>query len=108
MSNSICESFNTTNEKWHIISSARLRTPAHRTLIQSSHRRGQRQGSALTTELPQSLTRTRLATASDDTERAEMESEESKMLPESSFCVTTNLTKMMSDEILTDLETVNL
>ena len=63
MSYSICESFNTTNEKWHIISSARLRTPAHRTLIQSSHRQGQRQGSALTTELPQSLTRTRLGTA---------------------------------------------
>ena len=45
---------------------------------------------------------------SDDTESPEKETETKLMLPESSFCVTTNLTKIMSDELLTDLETVNL
>ena len=43
------------------------------------------------------------------TQRAQ-ETETKMMLPESSFCVTENLelTKMMSDELPTDLDTVNL
>ena len=102
MSSSIFVSFKT-----HIISFTLLRTPSHPPLVQSSKLRGQLRGSARTTEateLPQSLGRT----GSGDTESPEKETETKMMLPESSFCVTTNLTKMMSDELLTDLETVNL
>ena len=105
MSNLSFVSFNITN-----FSSAPRRPPAHRSLIQYNRRSQQlsrSRGSGRNTEATELQSQT-LGRARLDSEDSQDRETKTNMAPETSFCVATNLTKMMSDEVLTDLETATV
>ena len=107
MSNLSFVCFNITN-----FSSTPRRPPAHRSLIQYNRRsqqlsRSRSRGSGRNTEATELQSQT-LGRARLDSEDSQDRETKTKMAPEASFCVATTLTKMMSDEVLTDLETATV